>query len=184
MNPHIQKCIAGFAALFIFFMASAQGVKMQITPNTSVLFPALPEKKVQGPMTQYSLAHKDSFVLYTVLVVDHDPDGGYTGNGRSAAEEDDAFFDQSEVAFRRLLGTDARMTRREARTIFGKHAVYMEMERYMDGKQTLLSVMLLIESRYRISMMHMDNSPDGDPDKKKFFSSLTIAGPGKRQAGH
>ena len=180
MNPPMKKCIAALAALFIFSVVYAQGVKVQITPNTSVVFPAQPEKREQGHMTQYSLAHKDSFVLYTVLVVDHDPDGGYKGNGRSAAEEDDSFFDQSEVAFRRLLGTDARMIRREARTIYGKHAVYMEMERYMDGKQTLLSVLLLIESKYRISMMHMDNSPDGDPDKKKFFSSLTIAGPGKK----
>lgn len=184
MNPHTQKCIAFLAAMFIFCMASAQGFSVQITPNTSLVFPAQPEKKEQGSMTQYSLAHKDSFVLYTVLVVDHEKAGGFKGINSNMVEEDALFWDQSEVAFRRLLGPDSKTTRREVREINGKRAVYMELQRYMDGKQTLLSVMLFAESKYRISMMHMDNSPDGDPDKKRFFSSLSIAGTGKRQAGH
>jgi hypothetical protein len=170
----MKRYILAVAALFFVSFVSAQGVKTQLTPSSSAVFHSQPEKKEQGPVTQYTLVNKDSSILYTVAVVDLEATNGLTADVLAMAMADPSFWDQAEGGLMGSMGADAKKVKREIRKINGKEALYMEVERMEDGKKSLVSAMILIEGKNSINLVHRDRTA-GDPNKDKFFASIEMA---------
>lgn len=166
----MKKYALTIATLFIVAFTFAQGVKTQITSKTSVVFPSQPEKKEQGPVVQYTLVAKDSSTAYTVAVVDLEATNGLSAEALALAATDPTFWDQAESVF---LGSvpDAKKLKREIRKVGSNEAMYIELERMMDGKKVLVSAMIMLEGKFSINLVHMDKTA-GDAGREKFFTSL------------
>lgn len=167
----MKKFIFSFALLFMVSFVFAQDVKTQLTPKTSVVFPSTPEKKEQGPVTQFMLVGKDSASVYTVAVIDLEATNGLTEQMLAMAATDPTFWDQAEGGFMGSMGPDAKKIKREIRKVNGKEAMYIEVENMMEGKKVQVTAMILLEGKLSINLVHLDKV-GGDAGKDKFFNSL------------
>jgi|688.fasta_scaffold22137_2 hypothetical protein len=167
----MKKFITVIVVCLAFVPGFAQEVKTVITPKTSVVFPSQPTKTEQGPSTTYVVVGKDSAFVYTVALVDLEAVSGVTAEMMTLAMVDPSFWDQVEGGFIGSMGEGITKKKREIRTVNGKQAMYIEVEK-KDGANTLdIATMIVMEGKNSINLVHI-NKKGKDAGRDKFFNSL------------